>query len=87
MNDVKECCKNCRSLRDFISWDCDNEYNKPLPNYNKKMWCCVALNESVMQITAPDIDLCELFEAKTDFGDYPDAVHNQFDNMTGSMNI
>ncbi len=24
---------------------------------------------------------------KPDLGDYPDAVHNQFDNMTGSMNI
>ena len=23
----------------------------------------------------------------TDLGDYPDTVHNQFDNMTGSMNL
>ncbi len=22
-----------------------------------------------------------------DLGDYPDAIHNQFDNMTGSMNL
>lgn len=22
-----------------------------------------------------------------DLGDYPDTIHNQFDNMTGSMNL
>lgn len=24
---------------------------------------------------------------REDLGDYPDAIHNQFDNMTGSMNL
>jgi len=24
---------------------------------------------------------------ESDLGDYPDAIHNQFDNMTGSMNL
>lgn len=24
---------------------------------------------------------------ESDLGDYPDAVHDQFDNMTGSMNL
>ena len=24
---------------------------------------------------------------ESDLGDYPDTIHNQFDNMTGSMNL
>lgn len=32
--------------------------------------------------------LYEHFMAESeDLGDYPDTVHNQFDNMTGSMNL
>lgn len=28
------------------------------------------------------------FETESeDLGDYPDTIHNQFDNMTGSMNL
>lgn len=26
-------------------------------------------------------------EHQDDMGDYPDTIHNQFDNMTGSMNL
>ena len=35
-----------------------------------------------------DADAPTIIEAdKDDFGDYPDTIHNQFDNMTGSMNL
>ena len=30
---------------------------------------------------------CKVETQKSDLGDYPDAIHNQFDNMTGSMNL
>ena len=32
-------------------------------------------------------DMRESEEQESDLGDYPDSIHNQFDNMTGSMNL
>ena len=41
------------------------------------------------QITAPKGTFKKIYEdaESEDLGDYPDTIHNQFDNMTGSMNL
>lgn len=41
------------------------------------------------QITAPKGTFEKIWEdaESEDLGDYPDTIHNQFDNMTGSMNL
>ena len=86
MSRDNECCTKCKYLRRFIPWDCENKYNKPLPNHSKEMFCCIVLDEEVMQVYEPDTGMCELF-TENDLGDYPDEIPDQFDNMTGSMNL
>jgi len=44
-----------------------------------------ALNEFADNIEQIEKKYAEPQES--DLGDYPDAIHNQFDNMTGSMNL
>lgn len=35
-----------------------------------------------------ECNTCEVeAQESEDLGDYPDTIHNQFDNMTGSMNL
>lgn len=33
------------------------------------------------------LEIIDKFKMKEDFGDYPGVVQDQFDNMTGSMNL
>lgn len=66
------------------------------------MICNICEKESVCKlIDGSDVVKCAEFLGikETDYkmtmdetqgsglGDYPDAIHNQFDNMTGSMNL
>lgn len=40
--------------------------------------------EQMLDVKSIFVDVAENAE---DLGDYPDTIHNQFDNMTGSMNL
>ena len=39
------------------------------------------------KITYCDMGRFRVVVESEDIGDYPDTIHNQFDNMTGSMNL
>lgn len=64
----KQGCTNCKYLKEFLPWDCNNEYNKPLPNHKRKGWCCTALafDGEVMQIVKPKEEMCEMFKGRED---------------------
>ena len=57
------------------------------------MWYCSECEYEVYQDSSkpyPSEKYCPNCGAKMeseDLGDYPDTIHNQFDNMTGSMNL
>ena len=59
--------------------DCIEKY---LSNEGKqKLECFLMAVRNAVEIE--DIEPQE----SEDLGDYPDTIHNQFDNMTGSMNL
>lgn len=42
-------------------------------------------NDTMLEVVLEIIDKYKA--GSEDLGDYPDTIHNQFDNMTGSMNL
>jgi len=69
----------------------DNYYREKLNNLIEEILCWVG-NEhysegerNVMRCIVSA--LLDILKSKEDFGDYPGVVEDQFDNMTGSMNL
>lgn len=44
-------------------------------------------HELTLEFIHSSYDLSLVRPQESDLGDYPDAIHDQFDNMTGSMNL
>ena len=51
-------------------------------NYNKKM-----NYQGIVAGLLLTLDIIDKYRESEDIGDYPNTIPNQFDNLTGSMNI
>ena len=58
-------------------------------NLRECSWCGVFLIKDMPRNSYCPNCGCRMFtqQESEDLGDYPDTIHNQFDNMTGSMNL
>ena len=54
---------------------------------NKAGEVCVLLDEEKMDVVLGVMEKFGAVHEEEDQGDYPDVAPNQFDNMTGSMNL